>query len=82
MKFGHLEGEQSYLGELRSPWSMVINHLLSGMILQVNTSSNMRDDAPPQKNKIFGVKKACVLCTVSDVFCSLKLTASLPLKRR
>ena len=29
---GHLEGELPYLGELLS---MVINHLLTGMILQV-----------------------------------------------
>ena len=29
---GHLEGEQPYLGDLLS---MVINHLLTGMILQV-----------------------------------------------
>ena len=31
-KLGHLEGEQPYLGDLLT---MVINHLLSGMILQV-----------------------------------------------
>ena len=29
---GHLEGEQPYLGDLLT---MVINHLLTGMILQV-----------------------------------------------
>ena len=32
---GHLEGELPYLGELLS---MVINHLLNGMILQVDCS--------------------------------------------
>ena len=32
MKFGRLEGEQPYLGDLLI---MVINHLLIGMILQV-----------------------------------------------
>ena len=30
--FGHLEGEQPYLGDLLT---MAINHLLSGMILQI-----------------------------------------------
>ena len=32
MEFGHLEGEEPYLGDLLSK---VINHLLTGMILQV-----------------------------------------------
>ena len=32
--FRHLEEEQPYLGDNNSPWSMVINNLLSGMILQ------------------------------------------------
>jgi len=32
---GHLEGEQPYLGDLLT---MVINHLLTGMILQVEIS--------------------------------------------
>ena len=32
MKFGHLEGEQPYLRDLLT---MVINHLLTGMILKV-----------------------------------------------
>ena len=33
---GHLGGEQHQLGDLRSPWiTMVINHLQTGMILQV-----------------------------------------------
>ena len=31
MKSGHLEGEQPYLGDLLT---MVMNHLLNGMILQ------------------------------------------------
>ena len=33
MEFGHLEGEQPYLGDLLT---MVISHLLTGMILQVH----------------------------------------------
>ena len=32
MEFGHFEGEQAYLGDLLT---IVINHLLTGMILQV-----------------------------------------------
>ncbi len=35
MEFGHLEGEEPYLGDLLNLLSKVINHLLTGMILQV-----------------------------------------------
>ena len=34
---GHLEGEQPYLGD---SLTMVINHLLTGMILQVPVQQN------------------------------------------
>ncbi len=39
---GHLEGKQPYLGDLLT---MVINHLLTGMILQVAFSKCWKESA-------------------------------------
>ena len=45
---GHLEGEQPYLRDLLT---MVINHLLTSMILQVN---NLKQPTSPHSPPIFG----------------------------
>ena len=52
---GHLEGEQPYLGDLLT---MVINHLLTGMILQVppwkQNKSPLKNDGTGTRSFLFG----------------------------
>ena len=53
---GHLEGKQPYLGDLLT---MVINHLLTGMILQVGcpagSDRNDRDRKLVYLQRIYGI---------------------------